>query len=143
MLVEDTLRMCAEYLTVARRDETAEHRAQTYHSLVFHGNLQTAVRWITESEMGGVLQPGDRNTNTGDRLMEVLRAKHPEARTPTAASLDSYPNRPLELTPVDITDDRVTAVVGRLLGRAGPGGTDSVSLQHWLLQFGRLAGNFG
>ena len=26
MLVEDTLRMCAEYLTVARREETADHQ---------------------------------------------------------------------------------------------------------------------
>ena len=39
MLVEDALRLCKEYLTVARREETAEHRAQTYHSLVLcdHG----------------------------------------------------------------------------------------------------------
>ena len=29
MLVEDTLRACGEYLTVAWREETAEHRAQT------------------------------------------------------------------------------------------------------------------
>ena len=62
--------------------------------------------------------------------MEVLHAKHPEAQTTTAASLDSYPDRPMELSPVDITDDTVTAFAGRLLGGAGPGGTDSVSLQH-------------
>ena len=68
--------------------------------------------------------------------MEVLRTKHPEARTPTAASLDSYPGRPMELTPVDITKDKVTAVAGRLSGGVGPGETDSVSLQHWLLRFG-------
>ena len=30
----------------------------------------------------------------------------------------------------------MTAVTGRLLGGVGPGGTDSVSLQHWLLRFG-------
>ena len=48
MLVEDTLWACEEYLTVARRDKTAEHRAQTYHSLVLHEKLRTAVRWITE-----------------------------------------------------------------------------------------------
>ena len=65
--------------------------------------------------------------------MEVLRTKH---RTPTAASLDSYLGRPPELTPVDITKETVTAVAERLLGGAGPGGTDSVSLQHWLLRFG-------
>ena len=68
--------------------------------------------------------------------MEVLCTKHPEAQTPTAASLDSYPGRPPELTPVEITKDTVTAVVGRLSGGAGPGGKDSVSLQHWLLRFG-------
>ena len=67
---------------------------------------------------------------------EVLRTKHPEARTPTATSLDSYLGRPPELTPVDITKEMVTAVAGRLLGGAGPRGTDSVSLQHWLLRFG-------
>ena len=44
MLVEDTLRTCVEYLTVARREETAEHQAQTYHSLVIRGKLRTAVR---------------------------------------------------------------------------------------------------
>ena len=67
--------------------------------------------------------------------MEVLRTKHPEARTPTAASLDSYPGRPLELTLVDITEDTVKAVAGRLSGRAGPGGADSMSLHHWLQRF--------
>ena len=30
----------------------------------------------------------------------------------------------------------VTVVAGRLSGEAGLGGTDSVSLQHWLLRFG-------
>ena len=50
--------------------------------------------------------------------MEVLRTKHPEARTPTVASLDYYPGRPPELTPVGITNDTVTVVTGRLLGGA-------------------------
>ena len=37
---------------------------------------------------------------------------------------------------MNIIDNTVMAVAGRLLGGAGPGGTDSVSLQHWLLRFG-------
>ena len=94
MLVEDTLRACGEYLTVAWREETVGHREQTYQSLVLRGKLRTAVRWITERETGGVLQPGDRCTKTGGRVMEVLRAKNPEARTLTAVSLDSYPGHP-------------------------------------------------
>ena len=72
------------------------------------------VRWITERETGGVLQPGDRCKKTGDLVMEVLLTKQLEAWTPTTASLDSYPGRPPELTPVDITKDTVTAVAGRL-----------------------------
>ena len=56
------------------------------------GMLWTAVRWIMERETGGVLQTGERCTNTGYKVMEVLRAKHPEARAPTVASLDSYPD---------------------------------------------------
>ena len=83
-----------------------------------------------------MLQPGDRCKKTGDRVLEVLHAKQPEARTPTAACLESYTGRPPELTPVDITDDTVTVVAGRLLSGAGPGGTDSVSLQQWILRFG-------
>ena len=73
-------------------------------------------------------------------MKEVLRAKHLEERTPTAASLDSYPDLPPDLTPVDITDDTVTVVAGRLSRGAGPGGTYSVSLQHWILQFGGKSG---
>ena len=73
-------------------------------------------------------------------MTEVLRSKHPEARAPTVASLYSYPDRPPELAPVDIKDYMVTVVAGRLLGWAGTGGTDSVSLKHWLLRFGAASG---
>ena len=77
ILVRETLRSYEEYLTAARREETAEHRDQTYHSLVLLGKLRSAVRWITERETEGVLKPGDRCKKTGDRVLEVLRAKHP------------------------------------------------------------------
>ena len=112
MFLEYTLRTCAEYLTFTQREETSEHRAQIFHRLVLCGKLWMEVRWITERERGEVLQTGDRFTKTGYRVMELLCSKHPEARTQTKASLHSYPDRPLELTTVDITDDTVTAVVG-------------------------------
>ena len=140
MLVEETLWTYVEYLTIAQREDMAEHRSQTYYILVLCGKLRKAVRWITERETDRVLQPGDRCTKTGDRVMKVLRAKNPEARTSTAEILDSYPNRPPELTPVEITNEMVTAVIGQLSGGAGPGGTDSVLLQHWLLWFGAVSG---
>ena len=73
--------------------------------------------------------------------MEVLRTKHPNTHTPSAACLDAYPNNHLEMVPVDITDNVVLEVAGRLLGGAEPGGTDSFSLQHWLLRFGAASGD--
>ena len=72
--------------------------------------------------------------------MEVLHTKHPGACTPTAASLDSYPGRPPELTMVVINKDTVTVVTGRLSGGARPGGIESVYLQHWLLWFKAASG---
>ena len=55
--MEDTLCTCAQYLTAAHREESEEHSAQTFHSLVLRGKLQTAVWWITERDTGGVLHP--------------------------------------------------------------------------------------
>ena len=54
--------------------------------------------------------------------MEVLRTKHPEARSPTAAFLDTYPDCPQEFFPMYITNYMVTSVAGRLSRGAGPGG---------------------
>ena len=60
-----------------QREETADHQAQTYHSLVLCRKLRTSLRWITESETGRFLQPGDGCTKTGDRVMEVPCTKQP------------------------------------------------------------------
>ena len=65
-----------------------------------------------------------------------MRTKRPDARPLATASLETYMHRPPDLVPVEITNNTVTEVAGRLSGGAGPGGTDSVSLQHWLLRFG-------
>ena len=48
ILVEYTLRSCTQYLAAACREEIADHRAKTYHSLVLRAKLRIAVRWITE-----------------------------------------------------------------------------------------------
>ena len=63
-----------------------------------------------------------------------------DARPPSATCLDAYPGTPPEMVLVDITDDVVSAVAGRLSGGAGPGETDLISLQHWLLWFGAASG---
>ena len=110
MLVEDTLRSSTQYRTAVRREESAEHRAKTFHGLVLRGKLRTAVRWITERETGGVLQPEGSCTKTGDRVVEVLHVKHPDARP----SVSCKPGR---LPGTTIRDG-----TGRHHGRRGVGG---------------------
>ena len=138
--MENTLHMCAKYLTVACREEFEEHWDQTYHSLVLRGKLRTVVQCIMERKTGGLLQPGERCIETGEKGKEVLRTKHLEACPPTADRLDLYSDRPKELVPVDITNNTVMSVAGRLSGGAGPGGTGYVSLQHWLVRFRAASG---
>ena len=84
--------------------------------------------------------PEDKCTKTGESEMEVLRTKHPDVRPLSEASFYAYPKNPPEMVSVDITDDVVVAVAGSLSGGVGPGGTESVSLQHWLLRFGVVRG---
>ena len=57
MIVYEMLHTCTLYLTTALREESEEHRAKTYHSLVLLGKIKTTVHWITEREMGSVLHP--------------------------------------------------------------------------------------
>ena len=92
ILVEETLRTCAQYLTADHREESKEHRANTYHILVLQGKLLKMVRCITEQETGSVIQTKYLCTKTGEMAMEVLRTKHPDARPPTAVSLYMYPD---------------------------------------------------
>ena len=85
MLVEDTLRSSTQYLTVVRREKTAEQRTKTFHGLVLRVKLLTAVRCIMERKKGGVVLPEEKCTKTGERVLEVLHAKHPDARPPSAS----------------------------------------------------------
>ena len=52
ILVQETLHTCKKYLSAAHREEFEEHKANTYHSLVLRGELQTEVRGITERRQG-------------------------------------------------------------------------------------------
>ena len=55
----DTARTCDQYLSTSRVEDSLEHTAKIYHSLVLQRKLGLVVRWITEREKGGVIQPED------------------------------------------------------------------------------------
>ena len=99
------------------------------------------VRWINEREKGGIMHPGDACSNTGKPVLDVIVSKQPEAHAPSSTSLDAYPGRPPELVPVNFLDGTVIEVVQCLSGGAGPGGTYSIILNHWLLRFIEASGD--
>ena len=80
--------------------------------------------------------PSDIDEKTKEPVGDVLQSKHPDARTPDPSDLEDHDGELPDFVPLDITEETVATIARRLSGGAGPGGTDSVSLQHWLLRFG-------
>ena len=71
-------------------EDSPEHRAKIYHSLVLRRTLQSEVCCITEREKGGVIQPKDTCPKIGQHILDVLCLNHPESCPPTAQSLKAY-----------------------------------------------------
>ena len=61
--------------------------------------------------------------------------KHPEAHAPYARSLGAYLVSPPKLVPLELTEDTVAEVARSLSGGAETGGTESVSLHHYIIRF--------
>ena len=51
------------------------------------------------------MKPGNAFTKTGKTVLDMFRLKQPEARAPSATSLNAYPDRPQELVPADLEED--------------------------------------
>ena len=129
MLVEDTARTCAQYLSTRNRGGFPGAQGKDIPQLGAPGKLRLAVCLITEWEKGGVFQPEDTCPKTGQSASEVLRLYHPKACSLIARSLEAYGGKPPAMVPVDTTNAMVATVVRRLAGSAGPGGVDSISLK--------------
>ena len=140
IMVEETARTCNKYLSNYHRYKSEEHRVRTFHSLMIRVKLQTVVHWVTDSEKGGLIYPRYACTKTGEPVLDVLRAKHPEACAPSASSINAYPSRPPDLAHVNLSEETVIEILRRLSGEPGPGVTNLVSLKHWLLQFDETSG---
>ena len=64
----------------------------------------------------------------------------PVCTPPDRGQSGHIPVPPTRACAMDITNDTVTEVTGKISRGAGPGGAESVSLQHWLLYFGAASG---
>jgi hypothetical protein len=64
-----------------------------------------------------------------------MRGPAPDLQDPNRGSFEPYRDVP-EPVPIEITGNVVEDIATRLSGGAGPGSTDAVDLENWLLRFG-------
>ena len=107
ILVDEIYCTYDQYLPTAHRDKSKDQQENTFYSLVLRGELQTAVLWRTEQERGGVMQPRKVCTNIGEPFLDMLQAKHHDARTPSTSSIYTYPGQHLGLVPFNLVEETV------------------------------------
>ena len=114
-----------------------EREAKNFSDLILQGRLREAVRFITDRQGGGVMDPNDdAGKPTGKTVLQVLIDKHPEQRVPDEE--DFMPCQALPaLFDIDITNAHVEKAARKLSGSAGVSGFDSFQLQRVLLRFGK------
>ena len=106
MLVQNTERTMESLLSAKQGGLTPEQRAKIFHRKMLRVDVRGAVRYLTDREKGGILQPTNIDRKTGDSVETALRSKHPDARIPKPDSLPHYAHTP-NFVEVDITVDAV------------------------------------
>ena len=114
-----------------------------YDATVKSGNIRSAVRTLTDGDMGGLYKPNDKCSKSGERVIDVLRSKYPKLRIPDEEDFDHYPNaeEDLECFPVICSEDNVATAASGLKGAAGPTGVTGQALKSWLLRYGVQSDN--
>ena len=84
---------------------------------------------------GHVLSPTELDSKSGKTVFEVLKEKHPMPGTVDPITFIGCNTLP-PLIDVDVTPSHVEKVAHCIRGGAGPGGTDSLQWQHFLLRYG-------
>eukprot|EP00957_Ditylum_brightwellii_P158740 12082701-Ditylum_brightwellii.AAC.1 len=137
-LCKDTIATCCPQVAANQKHGLQEHVTKTFVNMLFQGKLQQTVQWLIGHDKGGLLKPDDICGKTGKLVHEVLQLKHPEPTMPPESALKEFDSVPTFID-VNVTGDVVEKVTQHLLGAAGPGGVDSISLQDWLLRYGAVS----
>jgi hypothetical protein len=74
------------------------------------GDLCGAVRYLTEWDQGGILFCQDTDKKTGNSVLETLKLKHPDDKTPEASTIQIYPKVPI-FHDINVTEDVVESMV--------------------------------
>ena len=139
-LVQEATR-CNRSMKMKRKSDNSEdHVVKVFTRLMLQGKVRPAVRWLTD-KVGGVLDPNgtiiEKGTDSGKRVLDVLRQKHPDSTIPSKSALCEVTGSKLPLIEdVAVNGGHVLRVARMIQGGAGPGGCDSTHWQDTLMRFG-------
>ena len=73
------------------REFELEEAGKKYDAMIKRGQVRSAVRMVTQRDLGGLYQPTDKCTKTGRPAIDILREKHPAGVIPNVTHFDTYP----------------------------------------------------
>ena len=83
--------ICAEvYLNHKRKSLNTKERVKALYSLIWGGEVRTAIRYVSERETGEIMLPGNVDGKTGDIVKETLELKHLEGRNALVETLPDF-----------------------------------------------------
>jgi hypothetical protein len=138
MLVETTEQALKARQSKARGNTTTAQQAKTFNSKIMCGELRSALRYISDTECGGLLYPDDMDDKTQKSVGEVLQDKHPPMRDPGPAAMQHYDELP-DFTDLDITCEHVENFAKKMSGASGLSGFNSSALKNGLLMHGQAS----
>ena len=108
--------------------------------MIRRGQVRSAVRVVTNRDLGGLYLPTDTCTKTGRPVIDILREQHPEITIPEESDFDKYSAQVTEESkttmPLYFTEEDVAKAAKGLDECAGPTGINGLMLRGWLLRKG-------
>jgi hypothetical protein len=138
MLVETMEQALKARQSKARGNITTAQRAKSFNSKIMSGELRSALRYISDTECGGLLYPEGLDQKIQKSVGEVLLDKHPPMRDPGPTAIKDYDEVP-DFFDLDITSEHVENVAKKMSGSAGLSGFDSLALKNVLLMHGQAS----
>ena len=135
-LVSDTTTKITGRKLCHPKHQCNEARFRSFSSQLLSGHCRKAVRFLTNRDQGGVLDPSNTCTKSGQPVLDVLKDKHPD--TCLTEAHGAYNDTPAVI-PLDISADHSEKVASKLLGSSGVDGIDGMEPKHWMLWFGTIS----
>lgn len=115
--------------------------AKKYDAMTKDGRLRNAVRMVDQQSGGGgggkLYRYNDKDSKSGEPVIDVLRSKFPETVVPEEEDFDPSTSGPPEDTPpIYLNEEDIKLRAKKLNSAAGMDGVDGQTARYWITNFG-------